>query len=161
MINQKNAFTMLELIFVIIIIGILAVIAIPKLSSTSADAKISKLAYNIQTAKTEIASSIFAKGKVPKTVDELRKVSNTVIELERSGDIILDENLSEKKVYIYFINKYISTKEKCKSVVLDYSNNSNIELSIQKIENNSAICRGINSIIQDINMTIAGNRIGF
>jgi len=159
--NQKSGFTLLELIFVIVIIGILAVIATPKLSSTSADAKISKLVYNIQTAKTEIASSIFAKGRIPKTVDELRKVSNTVIELDRSGDIILDENLSEKKVYIHFINKYISNKEKCKSIILNYSNSSNIELSIQKMGESSSICRGLNSIIQDINMTIAGNRIGF
>jgi prepilin-type N-terminal cleavage/methylation domain-containing protein len=159
--NQKNGFTMLELIFVIVIIGILAVIAIPRLSSTSSDAKISKLAYNIQTAKTEIATSIFAKGKIPKTVADLRGVSNTVIELEKNGDILLEENSTAKKVYIYFINKYISTKEKCKEMILDYSNNSNIELSIQKIASSSSICRGINSIIQDINMTIAGNRVGF
>jgi len=161
MVNQKDGFTILELIFVIVIIGILAVISMPKLSSTSDDAKISKLAYNIQTAKTEIATSIFAKGKIPKTASDLRAVSNTIIELERSGDIILDENSSQKKLYIYFVNKYIASKEKCKEMVLDYSNNSKIELSIQKMASSSSICRGINSIIQDINMTIAGNRVGF
>jgi len=161
MVNQKDGFTILELIFVIVIIGILAVIAVPKLSSTSADAKISKLAYNIQTAKTEIATSIFAKGKIPKTVADLKAVSNTIIELEKSGDIILDENSTEKRVYIFFINKYISPKERCKEIVLNYNDSSNIELSVKEIGSNSSICRGINSIIQDINMTIAGNRVGF
>jgi len=161
MINQKNGFTMLELIFVIVIIGILATIAIPRLSSTSSDAKISKLAYNIQTAKTEIATSIFSKGKIPKTVAELKAVSNTIIELERSGDIILDENSTQKKLFIYFINKYIASKDRCKEMVLDYSDNSNIELYIQKLNNNSTICKGVNSLIGDINMTIAGNRVGF
>ena len=36
---HRKAFTMIELIFVIVIIGILAMVAIPKLASTSTDAK--------------------------------------------------------------------------------------------------------------------------
>ena len=39
--NSKNAFTMIELIFVIVILGILAAVAIPKLSATRDDAKVS------------------------------------------------------------------------------------------------------------------------
>lgn len=38
---MKKAFTMIEVIFVIVIIGILAAVAIPKLSATRDDAKIS------------------------------------------------------------------------------------------------------------------------
>jgi len=45
-IAHKKAFTMVELIFVIVIIGILAAIAIPKLAATRDDAEVSKIVTN-------------------------------------------------------------------------------------------------------------------
>jgi len=47
--NFKSAFTMVELVFVIVIIGILSAVAIPKLAATRDDAQIAK-------AKTQVAS---------------------------------------------------------------------------------------------------------
>jgi len=40
--KSRNAFTMIELVFVIVVLGILASIAIPRLSATRDDAEISK-----------------------------------------------------------------------------------------------------------------------
>ncbi len=54
---MRNAFTMVELIFVIVIIGILAVIAIPKLSATRDDAKVVTELNNITNCVQDIASS--------------------------------------------------------------------------------------------------------
>ena len=60
---MKNAFTMVELIFVIVIIGILAVIAIPKLSATRDDALVVTELNSIANCVQDIASSYTGSGK--------------------------------------------------------------------------------------------------
>lgn len=51
---MKKAFTMIELIFVVLILGILAGFAIPKLFAGRADAEITKAKDNISTIKSNI-----------------------------------------------------------------------------------------------------------
>jgi prepilin-type N-terminal cleavage/methylation domain-containing protein len=58
---MHKAFTMIELIFVIVIIGILASITIPKFSATRMDAKLSTRAQNIMTSANEIVAYAIAK----------------------------------------------------------------------------------------------------
>lgn len=59
---MKQAFTTVELIFVIVILGILAVIVIPKLSATRDDAEVSKSAMNVAILISDVASYYTAKG---------------------------------------------------------------------------------------------------
>ena len=59
---MKNAFTMIELIFVIVIIGILAAVAIPKLAATRDDAQISIIIANARTALGDMGSFYSAQG---------------------------------------------------------------------------------------------------
>jgi general secretion pathway protein G len=54
---MKNAFSMIELIFVIVIIGILAVVAIPKLNATRDDASVVSEINNISNCINDIATS--------------------------------------------------------------------------------------------------------
>ena len=46
---MKKGFTMIELIFVIVILGILASVAVPRLAGTKADAEISAAVANLRT----------------------------------------------------------------------------------------------------------------
>jgi general secretion pathway protein G len=53
---MKKAFTMIELVFVIVVIGILASIAIPKLAATRDDAEITKAIATIGAVKSSLAT---------------------------------------------------------------------------------------------------------
>ena len=54
--KQRNAFTMLELVFVIVIIGILSAVAIPKFSVNRDDAVITKAKTLVASVRSAIAT---------------------------------------------------------------------------------------------------------
>ena len=60
---MKKGFTMIELIFVIVILGILAAVAIPRLAATRDDAEVSKVATNIQTLVSDLGAYYTSQGK--------------------------------------------------------------------------------------------------
>ena len=60
---MKKGFTMIELIFVIVILGVLASVAIPRLAATRDDAEVSKAATNLATAISDITAYYTAAGE--------------------------------------------------------------------------------------------------
>lgn len=51
---MKNAFTMIELVFVIVVLGILAGVAVPKFAASRVDAQISKARADISSIRSSI-----------------------------------------------------------------------------------------------------------
>jgi prepilin-type N-terminal cleavage/methylation domain-containing protein len=85
----KKAFTMIELIFVIVILGVLATVAIPKLSATRDDAKAARLVQNIMTGASEIASYAVAHARIDSNFSVM---SNALKNMSDSGDAVLSNN---------------------------------------------------------------------
>ncbi len=86
---HRKAFTAIELIFVIIIISILASIAIPKLSATRMDAKLSVKAQNIMIAASEIVSYAVSHGGVEPT---LSLMSNSIKSMLERNEAVTPAN---------------------------------------------------------------------
>lgn len=83
---MRQAFTMIELIFVIVILGILASVAIPRLSATRDDAQVVRMAQSISQAINEIAAYATANGKVE---DNFAQMSNHLELLQRKNEAVL------------------------------------------------------------------------
>ena len=75
---MKKGFTMIELIFVIVILGILAAVAIPRLAATRDDAEFSKSATNIQTVVIDLGSYYTSQGNFSTTYSDMSNVANPV-----------------------------------------------------------------------------------
>jgi len=52
--NYRNAFTMIEIVFVIVVLGILAAVAIPKLAVTRTDAQLVKAKSTVSAVRSAI-----------------------------------------------------------------------------------------------------------
>ena len=61
---MKKGFTMIELIFVIVILGILASVAVPRLAGTKADAEISAAVANLRTLVSDLNTYYVATGDI-------------------------------------------------------------------------------------------------
>ena len=81
---MKKGFTMIELIFVIVILGILASVAIPRLAATRTDAEIATTVANLRTLLIDLNSYYVVKGEFAEGADGVKWSEITNVYLENA-----------------------------------------------------------------------------
>lgn len=150
---MKKAFTMIELIFVIVLLGILAAVAIPKLLATRDDARTSTLITQIKAGTKELISYYTSQGG---------EVNFSEIPKKKSSQIVLNELIDRGWVDIKDDNHsvFYSDREN-KEVCINYYTDGLIIKVETNSSDNSTLCSDIKKIIKDRNYTVFGNKINF
>ena len=135
---HKSAFTMVELVFVIVIIGILAAVVIPKLMATRDDARVSTMMINIGNAISEITSYAVSQQA---TKSNLCEMSNSLSKLASLNEA----NCSEANVSIIKMGGVDCVKlEVIHSITND-------DLNVSKVSTSNNLCKYLQ---KEINPTL-------
>lgn len=138
--NRRNAFTMIELVFVIVILGILASVAFPKFVATRDDAEVSKIAQNIGTSIMDIANYAVSQGK---TDSNFSVMSNSMEEMEKSEDAALSNN--EATISIGGVD--------CIKIKVD-KNTTNNDLNVFYVDSSNQKCLSLQSTVNSTHYAI-------
>ncbi|HED0580722.1 TPA: prepilin-type N-terminal cleavage/methylation domain-containing protein [Campylobacter coli] len=134
---MKRAFTILELVFVIVILGILAAITLPKFSSSRDEAEVSKSLNNLKTLINDISIYTLKNDHLSsiKTMSNVSGVEN--VDLSNFNGIkevnfrVGDDKKCLKLVFINkvdFILMGISSNEASKNAIINAANQSHEDL---------------------------------
>ncbi|EAK5737161.1 prepilin-type N-terminal cleavage/methylation domain-containing protein [Campylobacter coli] len=134
---MKKAFTILELVFVIVILGILAAIALPKMSSSKDEAEVSKSLNNLKTLINDISIYTLKNDHLSsiKTMSNVSGVEN--VDLGNfNGTKEVNFRVGEDKecIKLIFIDRNdfvlmgISSNEASKNAIINAANQSHEDL---------------------------------
>ncbi|EAI7255018.1 prepilin-type N-terminal cleavage/methylation domain-containing protein [Campylobacter coli] len=134
---MKRAFTILELVFVIVILGILAAIALPKFSSSRDEAEVSKSLNNLKTLINDISIYTLKNDHLSsiKTMSNVSGVENVDLgNFNGTKEVnfrVGDDKECLKLVFIDrtdFILMGISSNEASKNAIINAANQSHEDL---------------------------------
>ena len=147
---KRSGFTMIELIFVIVILGILASVAIPKLAATRDDAKVSKSLNELATLKSDMSAYYTSHGTY--AASAIRDETNVPLFTNNSCTTAAT-TIASGTTYYYCVPKTGSGVEPLVSITpndangtLSFSSQSvtgNIGLSIQSASNYATLTTNV------------------
>ena len=155
---MKKGFTMIELIFVIVILGILASVAIPRLAATREDAEISATVANLRTLVSDANAYYVAKGSfngvkwkditnvpltknggVPITTELATQEGFLYVGGTRCIDVALHDRLGSIPARIQFTPKTTDTSNVCKQVLAAAPIKAYLDSTVLSLKNTMAI----------------------
>ena len=151
---MKRGFTMIELIFVIVILGILAAVAIPKLAATRTDAKIAAISQQVQSAIQEIPQYVTARGG-DANATELTNMSQVLKSLADQGKGKEDDANADSP-----FTRMFEVYSKGTNVCVKIETNDTA-VNVTTVDAGDPICDGIRKIVKDANYTVAGSSVSF
>ncbi len=142
---KRSGFTMIELVFVIVILGILASVAIPKLAATRDDANIAKSTSEISSLVQDIGSYYTAKGNLENNVSKMTNVT-------------LYDNTGAKAESLSIVGGtdtayYKDTKRDIKCIDVTFNDvNGTVTLAKDAEADTSIFCKGLTSALAENGM---------
>jgi len=136
---MKKAFTLIELIFIIVIIGILSAVALPRLAGARDDALISKNSEYIMGIMTEISTYITARGESKNDLSEMSSILET---LKTQDRILIDSANKSAKVKI-------GEDTSCITIDIDSTNTTELLKTIFSISTSDRVCKMVQLFIRE------------
>jgi prepilin-type N-terminal cleavage/methylation domain-containing protein len=143
---KRSGFTMIELIFVIVILGILAAVAIPRLAATRDDAKIATKVQEGTQFLNETGAYYTAHGVFGKLQDMTNVQISTTTDTE-TRDATTDMNATAKTVWLTDGNG-----KSCVSFA-SLAGSKDGNLTVTNLGGGTAICNGIEKALADKNVS--------
>lgn len=149
---KRSGFTMIELIFVIVILGILAAVAIPKLTATRDDAKISKIATDLSTVVSDAGAYYTSQGVTNWQSATWSKVTN--VALQTAANNMASAGTTDIQTTVY-LNADASTN--CFTIVT--TNDGNLTVA-DGAQISNTICAGAKAAASDLVKTHSFGGVG-